>query len=197
MQYNKYMDYKTLENFANSRKSKLIAFVWGLLEGLVFFIVPDVFLSFVALFAITGALWGLFWATIGSLVSACIIFVMAPVFGGSYISILHSIPGISTTMISKVEIAMQSGGVMSILAGPLSGIPYKIYTVIAVHEQVPFLQYLFWSIPARLERMLPVTLLALLLGYIFRKSVKKFSSRWILGLLICWILIYINYYRSL
>lgn len=191
------MHYTALAQFGKSKLGKAIAFIWGLAEGLLFFVVPDVYLSFVGLFTVTGGLVSVAYALLGSLCSAVVIYLLAPLFGGAYHKILLAIPGISESMIQTVATGLQQHGAQNLIAGPLSGIPYKIYSVEAVLQHLPVAPFLLWSIPARLERMLLVTLVALVLGYIFRKNIQKYTTHWIVGFILLWVFIYIRYYYSL
>lgn len=191
------MNYAAIANFGKRKLSWFIAFVWGLAEGLTFFIVPDVYLSFIALFTLTGGIIGLGFALLGSLISAALIFSLTPYFGFYYHDILVSIPGISESMVGQVVAGLNAHGIVDIISGPFSGIPYKIYSMEAALQHFPLLQYLIWSIPARLERMLPITLLGMILGYFFKRHIQKRPKIWIAGFIFLWILIYINYYRSL
>lgn len=191
------MNYTDISNFGKTKLGWFIAFLWGLAEGLVFFIVPDLYLSFIALFTFTGGIISLGFALLGSLISAVLIFSLAPYFGAYYHNILVAIPGISESMVGKVAAGLSTHGIRDIISGPFSGIPYKIYSVEAVSQHFPLIQYLIWSIPARLERMLPVTILGLILGYFFKRHIQKHPKIWIAGFIVLWIFIYINYYRSL
>ena len=191
------MNYLNLSNFGTNWKSWLIAFLWGLFEGLFFFIIPDIYLSFIALFSFRGGIVCLGFTLLGSLVSATIIFSLSPFVGDFFHKILLIIPGVSDSMINTVSIGLQNHGVRSLVEGPLSGIPYKIYSVEAAIQHLPFFQYILWSIPARLERMLPVTILTFILGYFFRKNIEKNVKFWVAGFIILWIFIYIKYFLSL
>jgi len=191
------MKYNTLATFAKSRSAWIISFVWGLAEGLVFFIIPDVFLGFVALLSISGGMIALWAALAGSLVSAIIIFAGVSYFGSAYESILTAIPGISTEMIAQVSINIQTYGLSALIKAPLEGVPYKIYSVHAAKEGFSLIEYLLWSIPSRLERTLPVTLIALAVGFACQKNIKGHTNRWVLGYIVFWTGIYVFYYFSL
>lgn len=191
------MSYDDIAKFGKTKASHYIAFFWGLAEGLLFFVVPDVYLSFIGLFTLAGGVASVGFALLGSLVSAVLVFLLAPYFGNSYSHILTNIPGVSGSMVDKVAAGLHNYGITNILSGPLGGVPYKIYSAEAALQHLPLIPYLLWSIPARLERMLPVTLVALILGYFFKNNIRKYTKFWIIGFTVVWILIYINYYHSL
>jgi hypothetical protein len=189
--------YDSIVRFSRTKSNWVIAFLWGLAEGVFFFIVPDVYLGFVALFSIGGGLGAMAFSVIGSLVGAGAMFALVSLYGASLNNFLVHIPGITQTMVQKVSVGLDASGLKSLLMGPLNGIPYKIYSVNAALQHFSLSDFLLWSIPARLERILPVTIFALILGLVFRKSIKKNPKYWVIGYLATWVLIYIFYYTHL
>jgi len=84
-------------------------------------------------------------------------------------AVLDAVPTVNETAIHRVEREMRDDGSRSIVYGPLRmGTPYKLYARAAAVEDEPFGSFVLWSIPGRLERMLPVTLLAALVGFLAR-----------------------------
>ena len=191
------MNYAVFARFGKTKTALVIAFLWGLAEGLVFFVVPDVYVGFVAIFSASAGLSALVFSVIGSLVSAVVVFLVTPLLGKNLNHLLLHIPGISEKMIQGVVHALQTNGFLSLINAPLSGVPYKIYSVNAALQHFPLFQYLLWSIPSRLERILPVTIVALILGRLFKKNILAFTTIWIVGYALLWVIIYIFYYHSL
>ncbi len=85
-------------------------FWWGFAEGLFFFIVPDVYISFAALFSLRAA--SLSWLTsiAGSTVAVAIICVCMIPLHIDYISFLVAIPGISSDLLQRVGRSLASDG---------------------------------------------------------------------------------------
>ena len=56
------------------RVARHAGFWWGLVEGLVFFIIPDVYISFATLFSLRAGAVAWLFSILGSLVAVGIIF---------------------------------------------------------------------------------------------------------------------------
>jgi hypothetical protein len=107
----------------------LCAFLWGLAEATFFFVIPDVFLSFVACLS-----WPRTWKHIltaigGAVLGGALLFHWAEVNpGGAHASIAR-VPFIREHMLEKVDDGFRSRGLFSVFLGSVSGIPYKLYAV--------------------------------------------------------------------
>src|SRR5690625_1108624 len=139
------------------------AAAWGLAEGTFFFIVPDVWLSWVALQRPRTAR------------KAALSALAGPVAGGALIQawarraeapttrawLLPATP-ITPAMIAEVEASLEQG-MHTMVLGPLRGIPYNIYARTAGARGESLGAFLAWSVPARLPRflLLPVATQAL------------------------------------
>lgn len=62
-------------------------------------------------------------------------------------------------MTAKVAQDLHSYGLLSLFAGPLTGVPYKLYAIHAGNQAIPLVLFLMVSVPARILRFLLVTLL--------------------------------------
>jgi hypothetical protein len=78
----------------------LISFIWGLFEGIFFFIVPDVLVMYIAMYNIKKGIYSLVSTIVGSLVSAVIMFHLAARYAIN--GFLVKIPLIDQTMIDTV-----------------------------------------------------------------------------------------------
>jgi hypothetical protein len=107
---------------------------------------------------------------------------------------LTAIPLINTDMVNMVKEQIQTGGVSALLTGPLQGIPYKVYAVQAGEQGIPLLLFLLATIPARLERILPVTLAGAIIGVVFRKYIQRHTSLVLGAYVALWACIYTLYY---
>ena len=141
------------------RTNAVVAF-WGFAEATVFFIVPDVLLSWLALRSYKRALVACLWALGGALVGACIIWFVALANPDLVRTLFASLPAINEGMIANVGQQLDESGLTALFVGPLIGTPYKIYTLEAANSGVSFALFLLVSIPARLMRFLLVTIVA-------------------------------------
>jgi hypothetical protein len=86
---------------ADERLARHAGFWWGLAEGVVFFIVPDVYISFAALFSLRAGAIALAASIAGSLVAVVAIRVLMELPGLDFLGLLDSIPGISGGLIQR------------------------------------------------------------------------------------------------
>ena len=135
-------------------KLKYLAAAWGLAEATVFFIVPDVLLTFLALKDGKRATVVSFWTLGGALVGGIIMFCWGAHDKEAAEELLSEIPAISPAMLEKVETQVEEAGVKAAFVGPLTGRPYKIYATYAGSSGESLGIFLLISVPARLLRFL-------------------------------------------
>lgn len=135
-----------------------IAFVWGLAEATLFFIVPDVALSITALKGVDIGLVACLYALAGALTGGMIMFYWGQADIGKVTRILIRIPAIRPKDIEKVRSDLYKSGLLAVLFGPILGIPYKIYAAYA-HLITSIYYFLLISIPARAVRFILLTFL--------------------------------------
>jgi membrane protein YqaA with SNARE-associated domain len=134
--------------------------LWGFAEATLFFLVPDVLLSAIALRRPRLA-----WI-------ACLVAVAGALPGGALMDrwgerdapaarrALDRLPAISTAMIERVGRELEVSGAAALFVGPTRGTPYKIYAVESGARAMPLGRFLAVSVPARLLRFALVTALA-------------------------------------
>jgi membrane protein YqaA with SNARE-associated domain len=166
-------DYKALHDRAASSRAAWVAFLWGFAEATLFFIIPDVLLGAVALFAPRAAPRVLTYTLAGALAGGALTYgVSSELQPSRSKALLDGVPTVNNTAIRRVEREMRDDGARSIVYGPLRmGTPYKLYARAAAVEDEGLGSFILWSIPGRLERMLPVTLLAALVGLFARRRI--------------------------
>ena len=131
--------------------ANLIAFVWGLAEATLFFIVPDVALSVISLKGVDVGLVACLYALAGALTGGTIMFYWGRAEIEKVTHILSTIPAIRPKDMEKVRSDLRIKGIKAILFGPIFGIPYKIYAVYA-HSITDIYRFLLISVPARIVR---------------------------------------------
>jgi membrane protein YqaA with SNARE-associated domain len=169
----------------------LIAFIWGLAEATLFFIVPDVGLSVIALKGIDIGLTACLYALAGALTGGTIMFYWGQANINKVTLILSMIPAIRTKDIEKVRSDLKKTGIPAILFGPILGIPYKIYAAHA-HLITSIFYFLLISIPARATRFVLVTFAT---PFIIDKFLPNASySVQTQAVLILWFFFYLLYF---
>jgi membrane protein YqaA with SNARE-associated domain len=153
---------------------KLPAIAWGLAEATVFFIVPDVLLTYLALKDPRRATKACLWTLVGVLVGGTAMFCWGHYDPKSATGLLTEIPAIDEELLNKVEQQIDDDGVKATFFGPIAGRPYKIYAVYAGAKDISFPSFLLVSIPARLLRFI---LLTWITWWVANKLLTKLQTR--------------------
>lgn len=150
-------------SFSSDRQLGVFAFVWGLAEATVFFVVPDVLLTLVAATNLRLALFGAASATAGALFGGAFMFYLGATDPTAASALLLRVPLVDGALVADVQRQITQTGLLALFLGPLTGTPYKIYAVsaaIAGHAAVPFLLI---SIPARAIRFVLLSVVSTLI----------------------------------
>lgn len=158
---------------ARSSTLHVFAFAWGLAEATVFFIVPDVLLTRVALSDFRRAVFASLWAVGGALVGGTVLWFAA--HHGSTQFLLNAfdwIPGISRELIIRAAQSLNTHGLSALVTGALSGQPYKLYAVHAGAQNIPLGTFLAISALARFARFLLTATAVALIG----RALSRFTA---------------------
>jgi membrane protein YqaA with SNARE-associated domain len=188
-------DYEALRDRATSPWAAGVGLLWGFAEATLFFIVPDVLLGAVALFAPRAAPRLLAFTLAGALAGGALTYGVASELRPSQSeAVLAGVPTVKDSAIHRVEREMRDDGPRSIVYGPLRmGTPYKLYARAAAVEDEAFSSFFLWSIPGRLERMLPVTLVAALVGFLARGWIARRPRAILASYGALWLAVYVVY----
>jgi len=190
--------YVRLTGHVKSRWSIIIAFLWGFAEATAFFIVPDVYLGFVALFNWRRGLSAMVATLIGAILGGSVMYVLAMNSPSGINMFLTRVPLIDSALVNAVANQTHTYGLTAVLTGPLKGTPYKLYAAQAGEQSLPFLYFLLMTIPARLERFLPVVLVFGGIGKWFGTFCEKHTKLVMGSYALMWGIIYfvfISYFR--
>lgn len=139
-------------------RDHLVAGLWGFAEGTFFFVVPDVWTSWVALRRPKRALATTASALAGALLGGGVIHRWAARTPPDRSrSAMVRVPGIPGGMVDHVEGDVAANGDRVLVLGPLRGTPYKLYARASGLHGHRLLPFLGWSIPGRWPRFLLVT----------------------------------------
>ena len=105
-----------------------LAFLWGFAEGTLFFILPDVPLSFAAMLRPRRALLHLAAIVAGAVLAGAVMFSWAA-HRPSARRVVANVPLVTPAMFDRAESDYRQFGIWAAGMGPLRGIPYKIYAV--------------------------------------------------------------------
>jgi len=186
--------YASLEGHSASNGSQIVAFLWGLAEATLFFIIPDVYLGFVALFHWRKGLWTTVAATAGAMVGGAFMYLLGAANGPAVDQLLIRIPLIGAEMVVTVAEQLQSSGLLALIAGPLQGIPYKIYAAQAGQQNLGLIPLLLLTIPERWVRFFLIALAGAALGRVFKNAVQRRTRLVICAYALVWVAVYVGYY---
>ncbi|MFO0991117.1 MAG: hypothetical protein U1E67_04200 [Hyphomicrobiales bacterium] len=170
-----------------------IAVLWGLAEATIFFIVPDVWISLVAMRrGWKAGLLAACLACIGALVGGTIMYLWGRSDADAARHVLDMIPAISPAMIWTTGYELDHSGLTSMIVGAFTGVPFKIYAVEAGVIGTGLSAFLGMAVFARLTRFVMGAVIAAVAGNVLRRFL---SERTMLSLLAgFWILFYVWYF---
>lgn len=163
------------------------ALLWGAAEAFLFFVVPDVIISYVALRR--GFRAG---------VIACLLAATGAALGGATMyawserspdamAAVRAVPAVSDAMVADAKADMrEEGWFVAALKGPLTSTPYKVYAALAPSEGASLPAFAAAAFPVRLPRFLVVAGVFALIGAAVRGRVSgkvtltAFTLGWVL-----------------
>jgi hypothetical protein len=137
-----------------------IAAAWGLAEATLFFVVPDVLLSWLAGFR-PQVVWRAVAACLGgALLGGLLMYLAAADSPERMRALLDLVPAIDADFVAATGATLQDQYGSQMLRAGFSGVPYKILAVESGAQGQSLATFLGWSVPARLSRWVLVVLLA-------------------------------------
>lgn len=174
---------------------RLLALFWGFAEATVFFIVPDVLLTAIAVRDLRAALVACLLAVLGALAGGTLMYLWAARDHAAASAVVEQVPAISRDLMARVTAQLREQGAGAAIVGAFSGVPYKIYAVEAHTAGIKLTTFAALSIPARMSRFLLVALLA---GLVSHLLARKVSLRWRYALLASlWLVFYVAYWSGM
>jgi heme exporter protein D len=174
----------------------LAAFVWGAAEATLFFVVPDVLLSFIGLKqGLRAGLIASMCAALGASLGGAAIYVWSSHDLAHAQSAILAVPAINAAMVERAWHAMViHGWFTATVQGPLTRTPFKIYALLAPHIGAGLNAFAVASIFARLPRFLFVSLGAALAQMMLGRHLTPRQLS--LGLGATWVIFYAFYWAT-
>lgn len=170
-----------------------VAAFWGFAEATVFFIVPDVWISFIAVrHGWRAGVLAACLACVGALIGGGVMYYWGGQEPDAARRLLDMIPAISPKMIWMTGYELNDRGLASMILGAVTGVPFKIYAVEAGAAGTGLIAFLSIAIIARLSRFIAGALIAAIAA----KLLRRFVSIRTIALLLAgfWILFYAWYF---
>jgi membrane protein YqaA with SNARE-associated domain len=171
----------------------LAAALWGFAEATLFFIVPDVLLTFVTLRrGLRRALAACAWAAAGAVVGGAAIYAWAATDPDAALAAVGAVPAISADLMESVRQDLAAEGPGALFTAGVTGVPYKIYAAAAPGEGLHWAGFLAVSFAARMFRF---ALAVLATGGLDRLLSRRVPKRGRLALLAgVWLVFYAGYF---
>jgi hypothetical protein len=177
----------------NERVAGWTGFLWGFAEGVFFFIVPDVYVTFATLFSLRAGVTAWIASIAGSLVAVTVIHFLTEA-GVAYVRFLAAVPGISWTMLEHAKLLLSATGLPYTPLLIMGGVPLKVYAGMASSLGISLGAVLLWTVFARIVRIAPVFALAAAGRGLFRNAIEQHPARWIAILVSTWFMFYLFYF---
>jgi membrane protein YqaA with SNARE-associated domain len=172
------------------RRDTAVAAAWGFAEATLFFLVPDVWLTWVVLRSGRAAAVACVAALAGALAGGALMYAWGAADADRARAAVARVPAVGPAMVGRVGEEVRAGGAVAAFRGPLTGTPYKIYAVEAGAQGLPLGTFLLVSVPARLGRFAAVTAAAGVASRLLRRLAVRRGLH--LGL---WSAFYLWYFR--
>ena len=178
----------------NERLARSFGFWWGLAEGLLFFIVPDVYISFATLFSLRAGAMAWLFSIAGSAAAVGIIYLLVTILGLDYLAFLEEIPGISRPLIEQATRRLADEGLPYTPFLAAGGVPLKLYAALASSFGLGLGSMLLWTVFARLVRIAPTFAVVATMRLLFRNRIDTHASLWCALLGLFWFGFYVFYF---
>jgi hypothetical protein len=177
----------------DERLARHAGFWWGFAEGLFFFIVPDVYISFAALFSLRagGAAW--LFSIAGSMAAVSVIYVLTAVLGLDYLAFLELIPD-SGPLVEHVRGTLAAEGLPYTPLLVLRGVPLKLYAALAFSLGLSLGSVLLWTVFARIVRIAPTFAVVAVIHLLFRRQIEARAATWLALLGLFWFVFYVFHF---
>lgn len=175
----------------------LVPFCWGLAEATFFFIIPDVWLTGLTFFSKDWrqSFRAAAWAVAGALIGGLFVYWLGRfVEQESLIGWLDMVPGITRSMIERVNNDLTIGGIKSIFFGILRGYPYKLYAAGWGDLGGGIGIWLAFSILARGLRFCFSILVMRAIALTGKKYIPRWNRKKAVVFILFWIVFYVFYF---
>lgn len=170
----------------------IVAALWGFAEATLFFLVPDIWLTAIAVSRGRAAAFrAAGWAIAGAAAGGAMMYVWASADPAGAMAAIDSLPAISTAMIDSSREALMQNGLWQLFVGAMTGTPYKIFAAAAPAAGFSLVQLLLVTIPARAVRFVAAILIADVVNRVMAAYVSPRGR--LLALAGFWLVFYAGY----
>lgn len=166
--------------------------MWGFAEATLFFIVPDVWLSYLARRDLKPGLLACVYALIGAISGGLMMYYWGYENQAAAVTAVTKVPAIDSSMVGTASGHIDREGVFALFRGAYGGIPYKVYAVQSYGNEIGTFPFLIVSVLSRLSRFVIVACLF----HFGLKFVARMGIKWnpVIPLAVVWVLFYSFYF---
>ncbi len=176
------------------RRWSVAAVIWGFAEASLFFVVPDLLISWVAMNrGLKEGAWTSLLAALGAVIGGAVIFLWSASDPAGARRTVSAVPAVSEAMIANARADIDANGwFIAAMKGPLTSTPYKVYALLAPKSGAPLAAFAPAALPVRLPRFLIVAAIFALIGGLLRDRIDRrilsaaFTAGWLLFYLWFW-----------
>jgi membrane protein YqaA with SNARE-associated domain len=129
----------------------LLALAWGFAEATVFFVIPDVLLSYVVILDWKSTWRHILAAIGGALLGGALLFHWSRVDPEMARSMVARVPFVTEEMFERADEGLKVHGLAGVFIGSVTGLPFKLYAVEAP-KYFSSARFLLVTPPARFVR---------------------------------------------
>jgi membrane protein YqaA with SNARE-associated domain len=188
--------YDSMAQRLSSRAALWVGTGWGFAEALLFFVVPDVWLGLVALYAPRRMLITLGAIVAGAMAGAAALYLATLALGGTLSDVIVALPGIDAADLEQARIEVADQGAIAFLNGILAALPVKVYIHAASLDGVGLPQVVLFTVLNRLERLLVFGLVMALAGWLGRPLIARWPRGWLVVYVVAWVIFYAGFLSS-
>lgn len=128
------------------------ALLWGFAEATVFFIVPDVLLTLVAMIAPRRVVVAVLAALAGAMAGGALMHRFAAADPAAARALVDAVPAVTGAVVDRTRALLAGGLFEGMVRGSVSGLPFKIFAVETGAEGGGLAAFLAAALPARALR---------------------------------------------
>jgi membrane protein YqaA with SNARE-associated domain len=170
-----------------------VALFWGFAEATFFFLIPDLFLSLAAILGGRRTWKHVLAAIAGAMLGGTLLFQWSLANPDGARAAVSRVPFIRENMFNKVDEGFRKQGLLAVVIGSVTGIPYKLYAVEAPRFTTKSF-FLLATPVARGVRFLAVWFLFTEIAKWLRRSLNWRTSSLVRICAIVWIASYALYW---
>lgn len=163
-------------------------FLWGVAEAFLFFIVPDVIISYVAMTrGFRAGVIACLLAALGAGLGGAAMYAWSEHQPQQAMAAVQAVPAVSEAMVETARADIrESGWFIAAMKGPLTSTPYKVYAALAPEAGASLPAFAVAALPVRLPRFLLVAAGWALIAAVARRRISRrvllaaFTVTWVL-----------------